>query len=272
MKYNVGDKVRVRDDLVIGKKYGGRKVTREMSHYAGQTVTIRYHSEVPDYYDIEEDGAQGVWAEEMFEPAAEHAKREMKYKVGDKVRVRKDLVVGKEYGGLGTLFCSEMKRWRGKTVTIAEVDENLLMYIIKEDKQFSWVDEMFEPAPRDWDWVGEMLEPAPREIRIIIDGNKTSAIEGKYKGIARCSPEDKFDTVEGVRLAVERLEESKAWPRVGDDCYEVIFGGRIGKFKPFSGTVSSLDIPNKISRLVFRTKEDAQKMADKLNAVLEEDQ
>lgn len=171
------------------------------------------------------------------------------------MRVRKDLVVGKEYDSLGTLFCSEMKRWRGETVTIAEVDENLLMYMIKEDKkQFSWVD--------------EMLEPAPREIRIIIDGNKTSAIEGKYKGIARCSPEDKFDLGFGVRLAVMRLEFSRKWPQLGDDCYKINFCGSLGQVKAFSGNVASIDIPA-VGKLIFRTQKEAQKMADKLNAVLE---
>ena len=149
----------------------------------------------------------------------------MRYKTGDKVRVREDLDVGKEW-------------------------ENWL-----------WTDEMFE---------GRHLA-GHREIRIIIDGNKTSAIEGKYKGIARCSPEDEFNIVEGVRLAVERLEESKAWPRVGDDCFEVAFCGNLGKFNAFSGNVASIDLPA-VGKIIFRTREEAQAQADKLNAVLGEDQ
>ena len=181
MKYKVGDKVRVREDLVVGEKYGEWEVTPGMSRYAGQTVTIRYHSDVPDYYDIKEYEPQGFWAEEMFEPAAEHAER---------------------------------------------------------------------------------------EIRILVDGRTITAIEGKYKGVAVCDPEDEFDLVFGVRLAVARLEESKAWPCVGADCFEAKFCGSLGKFRAFSGSMINIDLPA-VGKLVFRTKEEAQAMADKLNAVLE---
>lgn len=65
------------------------------------------------------------------------------------------------------------------------------------------------------------------------------------------------------------LEESMAWPRVGDDCFEVVFCKTIGKFNAFCGTVASFDIPA-VGKLIFRTQEEAQKMADRLNKVLEE--
>ena len=44
----------------------------------------------------------------------------MKYKVGDKVRVRKDLVVGEQYGG--ETVADDMVDMRGMVVTIGEVD------------------------------------------------------------------------------------------------------------------------------------------------------
>lgn len=176
--YKVGDKVKVRKDLVVGKKYGGRKVTPKISSYAGQTVTIRYHSEVPDYYEIEEDGSEIVWAEEMF-------------------------------------------------------------------------------------------EPTNREIRILVDGNTVTATEGKYKGIARCSPEDEFTIMEGARLAVERLEKSKKWPQIGDDCFKVTFCGSLGRFTAVKESVGSIDLPA-AGKLILRTKKEAQAQADRLNKVLEE--
>lgn len=43
----------------------------------------------------------------------------MKYKVGDKVRVRKDLKVSKEYDGM--IFNDVMSQHCGETVTINEV-------------------------------------------------------------------------------------------------------------------------------------------------------
>lgn len=64
-------------------------------------------------------------------------KRIMKYKVGDKVRVRKDLNIDKRYGFL--YVTDEMIK--EKTVTIAYVYDGY--YGIKEDV-FMWTDEMFE--------------------------------------------------------------------------------------------------------------------------------
>ena len=53
----------------------------------------------------------------------------MRYKVGDKVRVRKDLVVGKSYGGY--VFTRSMEEFKGEIVTIESVDGN--HYYIEED-------------------------------------------------------------------------------------------------------------------------------------------
>jgi len=62
----------------------------------------------------------------------------MKYKVGDKVRVRNDLEVGKIYG---TYFNEDMAKLIGKEVTISNVGG--CYYNIKEDG-WNWTDEMFE--------------------------------------------------------------------------------------------------------------------------------
>ena len=62
----------------------------------------------------------------------------MKYKVGQKVRVRNDLEVGKIYG---TYFNEDMAKLIGKEVTISNVDG--CYYNIKEDG-WNWTDEMFE--------------------------------------------------------------------------------------------------------------------------------
>jgi hypothetical protein len=68
----------------------------------------------------------------------------MKYKVGDKVKVRNDLVVDKCYGN-GCWFRSDMARYKGQVVTISKVEDDF--YIIKEDRCcWSWADEMFEKS------------------------------------------------------------------------------------------------------------------------------
>lgn len=64
----------------------------------------------------------------------------MKYKVGDKVLIREDLEVGKEYGN--DYFINSMLPLKGKTVTICNIDDD--EYKIKEDFQKHWwTNEMF---------------------------------------------------------------------------------------------------------------------------------
>jgi hypothetical protein len=61
----------------------------------------------------------------------------MKFKVGDKVRVREDLEIDKDYG----FYCNEeMVKLKGKVVEIEDVDN--ISYSIKEDT-YAWTDEMF---------------------------------------------------------------------------------------------------------------------------------
>jgi hypothetical protein len=65
----------------------------------------------------------------------------MKYKVGDKVRVRKDLAVGSCYGRED--FVENMKSFIGKIVTISKVIDEEYM-ILEDDGDYAWTDEMFE--------------------------------------------------------------------------------------------------------------------------------
>ena len=69
----------------------------------------------------------------------------MKYKVGDKVRVRKDLWIGTHYGAY---FASEMDDYKGSVVTICGTYSTC--YCIKEDEgRCVWTDEMFEGLAED---------------------------------------------------------------------------------------------------------------------------
>lgn len=63
----------------------------------------------------------------------------MKYKVGDKVRVRPDLQI-KDYGDY---YCAveEMSLFKGDYVTISEVN-NVGYYIEEDEGQFLWTDDM----------------------------------------------------------------------------------------------------------------------------------
>lgn len=74
----------------------------------------------------------------------EKERYEMKYKVGDKVRVRSDLEKNKGYGGW---YTSEgMVKMRGEIVTIREVKSS--SYELEEN-DFRWTDEMLEGLVED---------------------------------------------------------------------------------------------------------------------------
>ena len=75
----------------------------------------------------------------------EKERHEMKYKVGDKVRVRKDLKVSKEYDGM--IFNDVMSQHCGETVTINEVFSSGYYRIVEYG--CCWTDGMFEGLAED---------------------------------------------------------------------------------------------------------------------------
>ena len=73
----------------------------------------------------------------------------MKYKVGDKVKVKKNLIVGETYGGC--FFIEEMEECVDKEAVIDEVEVGCY-YLDIDDEYFGWTDEMLEPVglPEKW--------------------------------------------------------------------------------------------------------------------------
>ena len=67
----------------------------------------------------------------------------MKFKVGDKVRVKKNLIVNEIYNGF--LFVSRMEKQKGEIVTITKVYSDTNSYMIMEDLgRYVWTEEMLE--------------------------------------------------------------------------------------------------------------------------------
>jgi hypothetical protein len=78
----------------------------------------------------------------------------MKYKVGDKVRVRKDLVIDSVYGG--DSFPEGMAMFRGKVVTISKRLNNGKYYILEDNSGYAWT------------WTNEMFEGLANEAPSIV--------------------------------------------------------------------------------------------------------
>ena len=177
----------------------------------------------------------------------------MEYKVGDKVRVRKDLEADSYYGE--DLFTTDMKKYLGKTMTISSIVENC-EYMLKEDTGH-------------WHWTDEMLEDV-EDITILVKGNKVIAKRGNKVGIAKCSPEDEFDIFTGARLAIDRLEEKcnpYSWLKYGDRYYVPSF---IDDDFSVSYTYRDdpIDIKLKERGFIFKTKEEAINYVKKMLEVV----
>ena len=68
----------------------------------------------------------------------------MRFKVGDKVRVREDLVVGKSYNDVVFLFA--MESLKGKEFIVEQIDSIGRTCGLNDDYGFWWAEEMLEPV------------------------------------------------------------------------------------------------------------------------------
>lgn len=158
------------------------------------------------------------------------------YKVGDKVRVRKDLKVGIDYGCNNTT--PHMVELCGQVVTITKCTSTgrHSQYHIAEDKRgYFWTNEMFEPIQ-------------PEEITITHHGDKVVAKFGNKVGVAKCSPDDTFDFAVGAKLAFSRLmgePENKPKPKQEFKIWEfvrVIGNSRPTHYFPIGSIVGIMDV------------------------------
>ncbi|MGN0553050.1 MAG: hypothetical protein ACI4I1_06675 [Oscillospiraceae bacterium] len=133
----------------------------------------------------------------------------MKYKVGDKVRVRQWEDMKKEYGidrdgdiATRPSFVRRMRKYCGKVLEIKEVEGDI-----------------YKLDDIGWDFSEKMFEPVCyNKIVITSDGKTTFAklcedIKVVKTAKAECSPDDTFDFATGAKLAFERLfapEKAKA--------------------------------------------------------------
>ena len=123
----------------------------------------------------------------------------MKYKVGDKVRVRSDLTVGIMVDKEGNVVFvhHDMVRWRGKVMTIDSISLSGDYFCAESGKHYYWTDEMLEPIHTE-------------KIVITTDGKTTTARKYYGKNLVKeanavCSKDDEFNFDVGAKLAMERL-------------------------------------------------------------------
>lgn len=118
----------------------------------------------------------------------------MKYKVGDKVKVRENLEIGKAY--CGQTFVVQMKKYKGQIVTIKVADYD--GYYIEEDEQdWYWTEEMLED-------VEEKLKEADYGIEVVNEQNKIEELETKLK-----NKQSEIDFLKGQISVYEKFLNSE---------------------------------------------------------------
>lgn len=107
-----------------------------------------------------------------------------KFKIGDKVRIRKDLKSGESYGGVRLL--DGMADQLGKICTIDAVMSH--GYCVEENV-FYWSFEMVEPIDKD---------------KLIFRDNATILIKDGKKYVAKCEAGDTYDREKGLLVALAK--------------------------------------------------------------------
>ena len=92
MKYKVGDKVRIREDLEIGKAYNDLEFEKYMQQYKGRTTVI---TEIWCYcYSLSEDNGEYGWTDEMLEPVEKGEKNDMNIeKLNEEYKAKMDALM-----------------------------------------------------------------------------------------------------------------------------------------------------------------------------------
>ena len=157
------------------------------------------------------------------------------YKVGDKVRVREDLEVGKKYGR--QVFVDSMKRYRGEVTEVVSA-WNDGYHLKEDDENWEWTDEMLEPIEDPI--ITKILERNNKPVKMISDENllndndpikpahynkgEIDLFESAYRTrpfnefraimefiAERCMKRDKQDRVEDINKSIETLTRLKEY-------------------------------------------------------------
>lgn len=132
-KFKVGDRVRVRNDLMVDAFYDDGckfiKAMEYMSGEAGEVVGVEEDGRYKIKFDCDGYCYPHRFSNSMLEPINNE-----RFKIGDKVRVKDDLIVDTFYDD-GCKFISNMKDTLGKVGEIVRISRNeeRIRYIIKLD-------------------------------------------------------------------------------------------------------------------------------------------
>lgn len=124
----------------------------------------------------------------------------MKYKVGDRVRIKTGL---KSQTRSGVRLNPKMRKWEGKVMTIESVSDDL----------YRMLEDIGEPCTGlGWAWGEDWIDCLVDDFKIVITTEGNTVLARLYEGKkvleetkATCSKDDKFVFATGAQLAFDRL-------------------------------------------------------------------
>lgn len=124
----------------------------------------------------------------------------MKYKVGDRVRIKTEL---KRQTRSGVLLNPKMRKWEGRVMTIKSAGGGI--YRMLED-----IGELHSGT--GWSWGDDWIDGLVDDFKIVITTEGNTVLARLYEGKkvieeakATCSKDDKFVFATGAQLAFDRL-------------------------------------------------------------------
>lgn len=183
----------------------------------------------------------------------------MKYKVGDRVRIRRDLSEDIEFVN------EKMLSYAGELATITRTYYPKEAYDVDIDEgDWVWHDSMFE----DVDTEGQKMN---KRVVIEVEGDKIVARCGDKEGAVRCHPGKDFYA--GAKIALERLKESDkpyGWLKEGMRYYVPEISNE-DLYDDFIYGEDKWDHIFMKRGVVFKTKEEAIECAKKMLAVVKQE-
>lgn len=129
----IGDRVKVREDLIVGRKYGGLNLWENMYDYKGSEGKIVGVTPAGFYYL---DSNSYGWSREMLELIGSEGVR---FQPGNKVRFKDGLILGERYGtGLKVImreYHLELTKIKGIILTV-DYDDSSCLVIFRESDEF----------------------------------------------------------------------------------------------------------------------------------------
>lgn len=189
----------------------------------------------------------------------------MKFKIGDKVRVRKDLtdysykyrMENSNHGGWVAIEC--MCALRGKTVTISGFNENENCYYIEELPNLRWTDEMFEGFMEEKKVFtksdlknGDVIKKRNGNVEIVVLPIGTLVTRTLGYNVLKDINEDLTSKLEFTYdiVSVRRPKNPSdcSFSAFEDDLGELVYNRERDEKSPYNGKVVCVDLCGKNSR------------------------